>query len=629
MRQKQALSVMLAGDSVFLTGPPGAGKTYVLNELVRRAERAKRRVAVTASTGIAATHIGGSTIHSWSGLGIRDELTPYDKEWLRANDRLRKRYASTDTLVIDEVSMLHGKRLDMVNETCKLLRENDAPFGGLQIILVGDLFQLPPVNRESDLVDFVHTSAAWDELNPKICYLSEQHRQAGDQLLDVLEAMRRGEVEDWHTEALMERLGKQPIGGEAPVTRLYAHNIDVDSINEQHLSGLRGETKTFTMETKGSASKVEQLVRSVLAPEALTLKPGAEVMFVANNFAEGFVNGSRGQVNGFKDGLPIVQLTTNGRAIMVEPHSWTLTEDGKKRAEVSQLPLRLAWAITIHKSQGMSLDAAEIDLGKSFTPGMGYVALSRVRTLDGVYLTGINAMAMRLHPDIFAFDAELRAASEALAAETLDAADADTPEATAKPEAAPAMNEELRTKLKAWRQRRARDDQVAPFIVAHNSMLDAIAAHPPATEQALLAIPGFGPKKLEVYGADLLELLADYARPRSEQAESQIEAERDEKIGKLLDELSNPAALDDDAETPEPESAYQRYVNEVKRRYPRAGQRWSAEEEAKLIELFGEGASLGRVCEVLDRPPGGVWARLIELLKINHTVVTPSDIMKR
>ncbi|MFI5275387.1 MAG: AAA family ATPase, partial [Candidatus Saccharimonadales bacterium] len=173
MRQSQALGVMLSGASVFLTGPPGAGKTYVLNEFIRRSERRGKRVAVTASTGIAATHIGGATIHSWSGLGIRDALTAYDKEWLKANDRLRKRYNGTDILVIDEVSMLHGKRLDMVNEVCKLLRESNDPFGGLQVILVGDLFQLPPVNRESDTADFVHTSDAWEELAPKICYLSE------------------------------------------------------------------------------------------------------------------------------------------------------------------------------------------------------------------------------------------------------------------------------------------------------------------------------------------------------------------------------------------------------------------------------------------------------------------------
>jgi len=140
MRQKQALAIMMSGANVFLTGAPGAGKTYLLNQFVGRAMRAGKRVAVTASTGIAATHLGGTTIHSWSGLGIRDALSSDDLQWLKGNDRLIKRYNSTDILVIDEVSMLHGARLDMVNEAAKLLRQNEAPFGGLQVILVGDLY---------------------------------------------------------------------------------------------------------------------------------------------------------------------------------------------------------------------------------------------------------------------------------------------------------------------------------------------------------------------------------------------------------------------------------------------------------------------------------------------------------
>jgi ATP-dependent exoDNAse (exonuclease V) alpha subunit len=508
MRQKQALSVMLGGKSVFLTGAPGAGKTFVLNDFVKRAERAGRRVAVTASTGIAATHIGGTTIHSWSGLGIRDQLSPYDRDWLSNNDRLRKRYLSTDVLVIDEVSMLHGKRLDMVNEACKLLRGNDAPFGGLQVILVGDLFQLPPVSRGVELTDFAHTSEAWEELSPQVCYLSEQHRQQGDRLLDVLEAMRRGEIEDWHQETLAERLDKKP-DGNAPITRLYAHNVDVESINQRHLALLDTETKTFAMQTKGSKAKVEQLVRSVLAPENLDLKLGAEVMFVANNFAEGFVNGSRGQVIKFdtESGMPLVKLLSKNRIIKVEPHSWTLSEDGKKRAEVIQLPLRLAWAITIHKSQGMSLDAAEVDLSKTFTPGMGYVALSRVRSLDGVFLNGMNAMAMKMHPDIFTFDVELQKASAALAVTTFDAPEE---ELDSEPPANE-LDDELLNELRKWRLTRAKNDSVPAYIVAHDKALEALARQQPTNSSQLLAVTGFGPRKAELYGEDIIKIMQGHA----------------------------------------------------------------------------------------------------------------------
>jgi ATP-dependent DNA helicase PIF1 len=502
MKQAQALTVMLEGSSVFLTGPPGAGKTYVLNEFIRRAKKRGQHVAVTASTGIAATHIGGATIHSWSGLGIRDSLSQADRDWLKKNTGLQKRYLSTDVLVMDEVSMLHGKRLDMINEACKLLRESDQPFGGIQVILVGDLFQLPPVSRGNEAVDFAHTSAAWLELQPKICYLTEQHRQQDDRLLDILEAMRSGEVEQWHAEALQERLGVQP-EEYVTITRLYAHNIDVEAINSRHLATLEGTSKTFTMITKGAAGKIEQLTRGLLAPETLVLKTGAEVMFVANNFGEGFVNGSRGTVVGFQDDLPLVTLFSNGQTIRVNQHSWTLMEDDKKKAEAIQLPLRLAWAITIHKSQGMSLDAAEIDLGKTFTPGMGYVALSRVRSLKGIYLTGLNSMAMRLHPDIFVFDSELRAASALLAETTREIGDEPA-------ESEPIVNLGLLAMLKQWRTATAQDKQVPAYVIAHDTALEAVAIRQPQTSQQLLAISGFGPQKVASYGQDILAIVNDH-----------------------------------------------------------------------------------------------------------------------
>lgn len=506
MRQKQALAVMLSGSSVFMTGAPGAGKTYVLNEFIGRALRRGKRVAVTASTGIAATHIGGTTIHAWSGLGIRDQLTEWDLSRLRSNSRLVKRYNATDILIIDEVSMLHGSRLDMVNQLAKTLRENDAPFGGLQVILVGDLFQLPPVTRGGQQADFVHLSQAWQELAPKICYLTEQHRQtqAGDALLDLLESMRRGDINELHEAALQERVGQQASADEV-ITKLYSHNVDVDAINQRHLQALAGQHKTFRMQTSGAAAKVEQLAKSLLAPTELRLAIGAEVMFVANDFAKGYANGTRGRVVDFAGERPVVELKT-GREVTVEPHDWSLTEDDKVRATATQLPLRLAWAITIHKSQGMSIDGAEIDLSRSFTPGMGYVALSRVRSMDGVYLQGINNIALQLHPAIFEVDADWRQLSEALANITADATD----EADEPVPAKPIVDEELLAKLKTWRRKRAETDSVPAFIIAHDTVLASLAANPPQTIAALQAAKGFGPKKVETYGADILTVIASH-----------------------------------------------------------------------------------------------------------------------
>lgn len=495
---------MLRGGSVFLTGAPGAGKTYVLNEFIARATRKGKRVAVTASTGIAATHIGGTTIHSWSGLGIKDVLTEYDRERLSEAQRLVKRYNSVDILVIDEISMLHGARLDMVNEACKLLRANDKPFGGLQVILVGDLFQLPPVTRGQEIVDFVHKSVAWQELDPKICYITEQHRQTalGDPLLDLLDSMRRGDINEGHELILQERLGKQP-GHDEAITRLYSHNVDVDQINHDQLNQLDGERYTYQMKTTGSASKAEQFVKTILAPERLTLAIGAEVMFVVNDYAKGFANGSRGRVVDFDRKVPIIELQS-GRTIRMEPHEWSLTEDGRTKATAMQLPLRLAWAITIHKSQGMSLDGAIIDLARSFTPGMGYVALSRVRSIDGVYLSGINNVALMMHPEIFEFDTELRRQSEALADMTDDAEEEKDEPTTS----GGAVDEIILSLLKSWRGYRAKEDKVPAYIIAHDSVLEALATNPPMNMQELRGIKGFGPKKCETYGNDILAIIA-------------------------------------------------------------------------------------------------------------------------
>lgn len=503
MRQAQALRVLLEGANVFLTGPPGAGKTYVLNEFVRRARRQNKTVAVTASTGIAATHLNGTTIHSWSGLGIRDQLNPHDIDWLRNNDKLRKRYNATDILVIDEISMLHGARLDMVNQACKILRDNESAFGGLQVVLVGDLFQLPPVSPGRDVFDFAHLSQAWHELQPDICYLTEQHRQSEDGLLELLTALRTGDFDEAHYELLLSRKTDAP--DDLVVTRLYTHNADVDSINSRHLKALQVSSRTYTMATKGAAAKIEQLAKSVLAPAELQLKVGAEVMFVANNFGEGFVNGSRGQVIDFKGHWPVVKLIDSRKLIVVEPHTWSLTEDGRVRAEVSQLPLRLAWAITIHKSQGMSLDAAEIDLSQAFTPGMGYVALSRLRSLDGVFLKGLNQTALMLHPDIYEFDRALKLDSAGLSARTDDVAD-EAPEDDEP--TAPAYDDKVFQSLRAWRYEQASAQRIAPYMVAHDATLVELAVRKPKTLSQLSAIKGFGPMKIDKYGAELVALLA-------------------------------------------------------------------------------------------------------------------------
>jgi ATP-dependent DNA helicase PIF1 len=419
MKQKEALDILKMGHNVFLTGPAGSGKTYVLNEYIRFLRERGAAVGVTASTGIAATHMNGITIHSWSGIGIKDSISGKDIDKLTKRKYIRERMVEAKVLVIDEVSMLHHFRLDLVDEVCRAVREKEEPFGGLQVVLSGDFFQLPPISRGDELAYFVHQSNVWNEMDLKICYLEEQHRQDDDELLRVLSDIRNNMVSNETLEPLRKRYRKDVEGGVYP-TKLYTHNIDVDAINDRELDKLDGEEVVYGMEDKGKEILVDILKKSCLAPETLRLKDGAVVMFVKNNFDEGYVNGTLGVVERFDDeGMPVVRIKS-GKTIHVKSDVWMIEEDGDILAEIHQLPLRLAWAITVHKSQGMSLDAAEIDLSKSFVPGMGYVALSRVRTLSGLKLMGLNDIARQVSPEVLELDTVLRKSSEDAVAELVE-----------------------------------------------------------------------------------------------------------------------------------------------------------------------------------------------------------------
>ena len=408
MNQGLALEIMLSGQSVLLTGPAGAGKTFVLNQFIKLSKYAGKHVSVTATTGLAATHLGGSTIHSWSGMGIHDNVSPSFGD--HVSKARREIIEKTDVLIIDEISMLHDFRLDMVDEICRIIREVDEPFGGIQIIMSGDFFQLPPINRgDSRAGGFVVNSEVWRELDPVICYLQEQHRQDDEVLLDILNAMRAGDIRRHHAETLLARSEVFPDDLEQ-LTELHTVNVDVDKINEAKLETLEGDEVVYSQMTTGSESYVENLQRSVLAPAALKVKKGALVMAVKNSPERKYVNGSIGTVIDFEPytDYPIVEFK-NGKEVSMVPDTWELRDGDKKRASISQIPLRLAWAITIHKSQGMTLDAARIDLRKAFVEGMGYVALSRVKNLDNLYLTGINQMALRVSEDAQTIDEVLRA----------------------------------------------------------------------------------------------------------------------------------------------------------------------------------------------------------------------------
>jgi ATP-dependent DNA helicase PIF1 len=417
MTQEQALSILKSGESVFLTGEPGAGKTHTVNAYVQYLRAHDIEPAITASTGIAATHIRGMTIHSWSGIAIKHSLSKDDLDKMMHNKFLYRRLTKTQVLIIDEVSMLSARTLEMAELVCRTIRQNTLPFGGMQVVLVGDFFQLPPVSRAGEeRAGFAFESEAWRQLNPTVCYLTEQHRQDDPDFLGVLSALRAGQYTDEHRAHLQGRVGRhEKVVHELP--RLFPHNVSVDVINDRELKKLSGDEKEFLMQESGSERYIEALKRGCLSPERLVLKIGASVMCTKNNLEDGFINGTVGTVARFsKDGgLPIIKLE-GGKEILIEPMEWTVEEDGKVKAKISQLPLRLAWAMTIHKSQGMSMDSAVIDLSGAFEFGQGYVALSRVRRLSGLYLLGFNERSLQVHPEVLERDEEFRQRSAATTA---------------------------------------------------------------------------------------------------------------------------------------------------------------------------------------------------------------------
>jgi len=416
MNQETAFSILKSGRNVFLTGSAGAGKTYVLNRYIRYLKERKMHVAVTASTGIAATHMNGMTIHSWSGMGVKDTITERDLKNMQSKKYLANHLADVHVLIVDEISMLHRNQLDMVNRILQFFKQTDQAFGGIQIVFSGDFFQLPPIGRggETNRQKFAFMSPSWVQANLAICYITEQHRQKDNDLNIILNEIRNNQPSA-NAIKLLEKSKHNKLGGKF-FTKLYTHNVDVDRINMEELKKLPEKPETYTAKTKGNEKLLMTLKKSVLTEEFLNLKHGARVMFVKNNYDKGYMNGTLGEITGFNDeGIPEV-LTTSGKHIEAEPEVWSIDDDkGKTLASFTQVPLRLAWAITVHKSQGMTLENAEIDLGKTFEKGQGYVALSRLKDLSGLQLFDFNEIALEVDALVLRADLRFRELSEELA----------------------------------------------------------------------------------------------------------------------------------------------------------------------------------------------------------------------
>ena len=419
--QKSAFDAVVGGDSIFITGPGGTGKSYLLQTLYAHYKGLTgKSLAITAMTGCAALLLGSwaKTLHSWAGIGIGRLAPDVIAKAISADSRKKKRWRQTDCLVIDEVSMLTPQLLEYLDEVGRIVRKCDKPFGGIQIVFVGDFYQLPPVSKESTA--FAFESPLWSQVVKKSVQLTQILRQKDPLFQHILNEARTGSLSPESYAMLETRKTMGWKRQEIKPTLLFTKNQDVNSINSTQLDKLLGEEHIFRAKTTKSPRLPHDVLQTIVdkidkdAPYEveLCIKEKSQVMLLVNQDSEaGLVNGSRGIVTGFgQDGYPLVKFL-NGPPLPVRipPAAWS--SDSEKEGDGvtrEQIPLRLAYALTIHKAQGASLDSALIDVGPStFEYGQAYVALSRVRSMDALFIFEISQRAFRAHPAVKAFYASL------------------------------------------------------------------------------------------------------------------------------------------------------------------------------------------------------------------------------
>ena len=413
--QQHALNLAIAGKSFFLTGPGGSGKSYLLDTIRTNLHNRGKTVAVTAMTGCAALLLGNKakTLHSWASVGLAKEPATALTAKIRASPKAFRRWLGTDVLIVDEVSMLTVEFLDKLNSIAIAVRRNINPMGGLQVIFVGDFFQLPPVNKDSRNgvpTQFVFESPYWKKIIPETVVLKKIIRQQDPIFHKILNEARIGQLSKESLDILKTRQNLPWSLLEIRPTLLFSRKAEVDYVNETNLKQLTGERhlykaetvklpieamKFFDVNSDEAQFHIARLDRDAQYMKELILIEGAQVMLITNlDFELGLVNGSRGVVTGFTQDdlhLPIVKFR-NGSPMPIGPATWD--SDDIEGLQRKQIPLRLAYAVTIHKAQGSTLDCALIDIGSStFESGQAYVALSRVRSLDSLYIWELEESA--------------------------------------------------------------------------------------------------------------------------------------------------------------------------------------------------------------------------------------------
>lgn len=403
--QQRVLEACLGGKNIFFTGSAGTGKSFLLKRIV--AALPPDVTVPTASTGVAACHVGGTTLHAFAGIGDGSGSVDNLCEKAMKLPLVAQKWRKCKHLIIDEISMVDGAFFEKLEAVARYVRKNDKPFGGIQLILCGDFLQLPPVVEKGKTGKrFCFQSSCWEKCIELCFELKQVHRQTDSEFVTILNNIRIGRV----TKEISDRLtstARQKIESDGILaTRLCSHTNDSRMINDSKLNDLDGEEKVFSSQDSDNATKL--LDMQTIAPSKLILKIGAQVMLLKNvNVNAGLVNGARGVVVRFEEGFPVVRFKSK-KEYMARTERWYVKNSSGSLLCRRQIPLNLAWAFSIHKSQGLTLDCVEMSLGKIFEAGQAYVALSRAQSLDTLRVLDFDSRHVWADPNVLEFYQKFR-----------------------------------------------------------------------------------------------------------------------------------------------------------------------------------------------------------------------------
>ncbi|XP_048803177.1 ATP-dependent DNA helicase PIF1 [Lagopus muta] len=407
VEQEAVLGAVRSGKSVFFTGCAGTGKSFLLKKIV--GSLPPNSTYATASTGVAACHIGGTTLHAFAGIG--SGKAPLEQcIQLAERPGVRQHWLACQRLIIDEISMVDGKFFDKLEAVARAVRKRDEPFGGIQLIICGDFLQLPPVCKANEETTFCFQAKSWRKCIHVNMELTEVRRQTDKTFISLLSAVRLGRCTEEVISLLTQTATNRSERDGILATRLCTHNDDVELTNERRLRQLSGDLHAF--EALDSDPMLVKLIDTQCPVGGrVELKVGAQVMLAKNlDVSQGLVNGARGVVVGFETeqkGLPKVRFLC-GVTRVIKLERWLFKGPSGIHLSRQQLPLKLAWAISIHKSQGMSLDSVEISLSRVFESGQAYVALSRARSLAGLRVLDFDPKVVRADPTVLQFYRQLK-----------------------------------------------------------------------------------------------------------------------------------------------------------------------------------------------------------------------------